>query len=94
MMWDGHWREMMAGWGYFPWGGLHMLFSLAAMALLVAFVISLFSRPQGAQNHNPPPPPDEREQRKGVGLAILEERYVRGEIDRDEFMLKKRDLMG
>jgi len=29
-----------------------------------------------------------------MGLAILEERYVRGEIDREEFMLKKHDLMG
>jgi uncharacterized membrane protein len=36
----------------------------------------------------------EGDQRTGMGLAILEERYVRGEIDREEFMLKKRDLMG
>ena len=94
MMWDGHWREMMAGWGYFPWGALHMLFSLAAMALLVAFVISLFSRPHGAERHNPPHGNGDQRKGMGMGLAILEERYVRGEIDREEFMLKKRDLIG
>ncbi len=93
MMWRGDWHEMMGGWGFFPWGGLHMLFSLAALALLVAFVVSLFShRPGGPHHHFPPPP--ESGQRAGMGLAILEERYVRGEIDREEFMLKKRDLLG
>ncbi len=87
MMWDGHWREMM-GWGFFPWGGLHMLFSLAALALFVAFIASLFSHPR----HHPPQ--SEEDRRGGMGLAILEERYVRGEIDRDEFIQKKRDLTG
>jgi len=91
MMWDAHWREMMGGMGFFPWGGLHMLFSLAALALLVAFIVSLFSHRPGGPHHHPPLP---GEQRTGMGLAILEERYVRGEIDREEFMLKKRDLMG
>ena len=92
MTWDGHWREMMGGWGFFPWGGLHMLFSLAALALLVAFIVSLFTQRHGGPHHRPPGP--QGEQRTGMGLAILEERHVRGEIDREEFMLKKRDLMG
>lgn len=92
MMWDAHWREMMGGWGFYPWGGLHMLFSLAALALLVAFIVSLFTHRHDGPH--PRPPGLEGDQRTGMGLAILEERYVRGEIDREEFMLKKRDLMG
>ena len=92
MMWDAHWREMMGGWGFYPWGGLHMLFSLAALALLVAFIVSLFSHRHGGPHHREMG--SEGDQRSGMGLAILEERYVRGEIDREEFMLKKRDLMG
>jgi putative membrane protein len=92
MMWDGHWREMMGGWGFYPWGGLHMLFSLAALALLVAFIVSLFSHRHGGPHHREMG--SEGDQRTGIGLAILEERYVRGEIDREEFMVKKRDLMG
>ena len=86
MMWDGHWREMM-GWGFFPWAPLHMLLSLIALALFVAFLVSLFS----PGRHHPQTQGDRRE---GMGLAILEERYVRGEIDREEFMQKKRDLIG
>ena len=92
MMWDAHWREMMGGWGFYPWGGLHMLFSLAALALLVAFIVSLFSHRHGGPHHREMG--SEGDQRTGIGLAILEERYVRGEIDREEFMVKKRDLMG
>ena len=92
MMWDAHWREMMGGWGFFPWGGLHMLFSLAALALLVAFIVSLFTHRHGGPHNREMG--SEGDQGTGMGLAILEERYVRGEIDREEFMLKKRDLMG
>ena len=31
---------------------------------------------------------------RSSGLAILEERYARGEIDRDEYLMKKQDLAG
>ena len=85
MMWDGHWREMM-GWGY--WGPLHMLLSLIALGLFVAFIVSLFSPPRSHYRQT------QGDRRDGMGLAILEERYVRGEIDREEFMQKKRDLIG
>jgi uncharacterized membrane protein len=71
---------------------LHKPVPILARALLVAFVVSLFSHRHGGPHHHPPGP--EGDQRTGMGLAILEERYVRGEIDREEFMLKKRDLMG
>ena len=90
MMWDGHWREMM-GWGFFPWGPVHMLFALAALALFVAFIVSLFGHHRGGSWRMTGAGDAEK---RGLGLSILEERYVRGEIDRDEFMQKKRDLMG
>jgi len=32
--------------------------------------------------------------RHSPGLAALEERYARGEIDRDEYLEKKRDIGG
>jgi putative membrane protein len=32
--------------------------------------------------------------RRLTGLNVLEERYARGEIDREEYLQKKRDLLG
>ncbi|MEJ2375167.1 MAG: SHOCT domain-containing protein [Pseudolabrys sp.] len=32
--------------------------------------------------------------RRPAGLEALEERYARGEIDRDEYLEKKRDMAG
>ena len=32
--------------------------------------------------------------RRSAGLQALEERYARGEIDRDEYLEKKRDISG
>jgi putative membrane protein len=90
MMWDGHWREMM-GWGLFPWGPLHMMFSLTALALLIAFIISLFGHPRGGSWRSNA---SNGAEKHSMGMAILEERYVRGEIDREEFVQKKRDLTG
>jgi putative membrane protein len=32
--------------------------------------------------------------RRSSGLDVLEERYARGEIHRDEYMEKKKDILG
>jgi putative membrane protein len=32
--------------------------------------------------------------RRSSGLDVLEERYARGEINRDEYLQKKQDLVG
>ena len=35
-----------------------------------------------------------RGQHRSLGLDLLEERYANGEIERDEYLQKKRDLGG
>ncbi|MGE3645028.1 MAG: SHOCT domain-containing protein [Beijerinckiaceae bacterium] len=82
---------MMGGYGgYGGWGmGLHSIFWLVILALIVwavvAFTRSNAGRTSGSLGHNLPGP-------RSNGLAILEERYAKGEIDREEYQQKKRDL--
>lgn len=73
------WGGMMDGW----WGVhvIWMLFWIALLVLVVAVIWRLFQgRPAGAGAPEESP------------LEILKRRYARGEIDRDEFEAKKRDL--
>ena len=83
---DGPWRmhEWM-GWG---WGGMWFgpLFMLAVFALLVAFVVLLVrwlggdrGLPSGATR---------------TAREVLDERYARGEIDRDEYLKRRQDISG
>jgi putative membrane protein len=78
-------------WGYmgndYSWGG--MAFGMVGMflfwvLLIAAAVIAIkYVRGTGASS--------ERQQEK-TALDILKERYARGEIEREEFEQKKRDL--
>ena len=62
------------------WGmGLGMILWLVILALIIAGVVWFVrSQPIG--------------QRRSMGLDILEERYARGEITRDEYLQMKRDI--
>ncbi|WP_255246167.1 SHOCT domain-containing protein [Halolamina sp. CBA1230] len=86
MMWgwhEGMWNDgHMAGWGVRSWG--MMLFGLLWMALLVALPVYLVywlatrSQSDGSTEDS--------------ALAVLEERYARGEIDDDEFERRRARL--
>ena len=67
------------GWMMFGGGLTMLLVWLVPIALVVALVVYLFRGPRAG----------------GIGttaLDILKERYARGEIGKDEFEQKKRDL--
>ncbi len=96
MMWwwdGGHW----AGWG---WLGMvvMILFWVAVIVGIVYLVRALARRPgagegQQAQSGGPgAQTPAQAAQGKSEPLRILEERYARGEIDREEFLRRKADL--
>ncbi len=55
--------------------------------VLVALLIPLFNRSRGMQTQPPTSPATDQS-----AMEILEDRYARGEIDREEFEKKKRDL--
>ncbi len=88
-------------WGYGPdWGMMHgwygggwagpfgMIIWLIFLVLAVAAVVWLVR----AIPHAGASPP--RSERRPAGLEVLDERYAKGEIQRDEYLQKKRDLGG
>jgi putative membrane protein len=67
---------------------LHGAFSLLLLILLVVAAVLVVR----ALWHRGGPTEERFPARRSEALQILEERYARGEIDRDEFMAKKKDL--
>jgi putative membrane protein len=73
------------GWGGMGWGML--LFWGLFIVLVVAVVRGLGNRGGNDAPTAPPPPAP-----GASALDILAQRYARGEIDREEFEQKRRDL--
>jgi putative membrane protein len=77
------WGDMGHFWG---WGmGLGMIGMVLFWTLVILGIIVLFRRMGGPSASAPPPK---------SALDILGERYARGEIGKQEFEEKKRDLSG
>nr|WP_233340737.1 SHOCT domain-containing protein [Haloprofundus sp. MHR1] len=86
MMWEWHegmWNDgHMAGWGAWGWG--IMLFGLLWMSLLIglpAYVIYWLAMRSRTNGHT-----------EDSGLAVLQERYARGEIGDEEFERRRARL--
>ena len=76
---------MIHGWGMsWGWGG--MLFQLLFW-LVIIFLIVWGVKQLAERSHN-----SNQLTRKDNALEILRERYAKGEIDKQEFESKKRDL--
>lgn len=89
MMWDG-------GWGMGAGVVIWIVIMLAVLALIVVGIVLLVRGLSGRGDYrrsSPPvmtPGPAGTEQ--ATPLQILEQRYARGEIDREEFLQRKADL--
>jgi putative membrane protein len=80
---------MMGGWGGYGWFGfLHMIVWLVILAAVVVGIVWL-ARGAIPRSDTPPGLP-----RRSSGLDVLEERYARGEINREEYLQKRRDILG
>lgn len=103
MMWGYGDGWSMMGWGWhWPFGGFLGL--LLLILVVFALVRLVFGRRHWENRHwehrrHGPPGPGGPEGWQGAprrtsGLAILDERYARGEINREEYLEKRRDLTG
>jgi len=87
------WRYGM-GYGFMGWMPfIGIFFWLFILFLIVAAVRSWGGHPMGPgmmgcgmMGHGM--------ERRSPGLDVLEERYARGEINRDEYLQKKQDILG
>jgi putative membrane protein len=71
------------GWRSMPF---HGVFALALLILIIVAIIALGRSLWDSSVHGT------RRVRRSLGLDVLEERYAIGEIERDEYLQKKRDL--
>jgi putative membrane protein len=78
---------MMGNWGEFGWWGMGLGFVFMILFwLLISLGIAALIRWLQAQSGSA------QGTRGKTPLEIVQERYARGEIDRDEYEQKKRDL--
>lgn len=73
------------GWGADHWiwaSAMHGIWLVLLLALITMAAIAIFRRPQERPREDPGESP----------VAILDARYARGEIGRDEYLVRKRDL--
>jgi putative membrane protein len=76
---------MMNGYGYGYGGPIHILVWIVVIVAVVALVVWLVRWVGPAHRALP---------HRSAGLEVLEERYARGEINRDEYLQKKKDIGG
>lgn len=100
MMWNGPfgYADGWANWGWL-WP-FHFLIPLLFLALIIMAVMALVRFAMGWGGH-PMGPGMTGHGMMGHGMAgrspgldALEERYARGEINRDEYLQKRKDILG
>jgi putative membrane protein len=99
---------MMWGWGN-GWGSAGAdVMGLIMLVVLVLIVVGIVLLIRGLTHHDHahyppghgpfPPGPNQGPPAPGPSeksaLQVLEERYARGEIDREEFLQRKQDILG
>ena len=80
-----HWG--MGGWGGYGFGLVHMVVWIVILVAIIAGIVWLVRSLAAPGGHHLPP-------RRSSGLDVLEERYAKGEINREEYLQKKRDITG
>ncbi|MDP1910132.1 MAG: SHOCT domain-containing protein [Hyphomicrobium sp.] len=77
---------MMGGYGY-GYGPVHMIVWAVVLIAIIVGVVWMVRSMTGPHAHHMPP-------KRSSGLDVLEERYARGEVTREEYLQKKKDILG
>lgn len=73
------------GWGGMGWGMLlGGVFWILLIVLIIAGVVRFARSPRDVSERG----------RRSSGLDVLDERYARGELEREEYLRRKRDILG
>src|SRR5690348_7782972 len=86
MAWGGRHFAHGHGWGWGAGGAFILLLALIGFIVVVLAVVRAFLGGRPRRHY--------RGTGMGAGLEIVETRYARGEIGRDEYLEKRRDLTG
>jgi len=78
---------MMSGWDGYGYGAFHMVFWVVVLIAVIVAIVWLVRTMAPAATRDSSAP-------RSAGLSLLDERYARGEINRDEYLQKKGDLLG
>ena len=81
-----------SGWGMMEWGN-HGFFPMGMIIWVVVVVVLIALVIWGARAFSSPSALDDG-RRRSSGLDVLEERYARGELSREEYLQKKADILG
>jgi putative membrane protein len=77
---------MMGGYGY-GYGPVHMIIWAVVLIAIIVGVVWMVRSMTGPHAHHMQP-------KHSAGLDVLEERYARGEVAREEYLQKKKDILG
>ena len=81
----GHGYGMM-GYGFGP-GPIGLIFMAVVLIAIIVGVVWLVRSLAAPHAHHMMP-------KRSAGLDVLEERYARGEVPREEYLEKKKDILG
>lgn len=89
---------MQWGWGGgYGWGIVSMVLSFVFIAAIIVGVVLVVRVLLQGSTHTAvppvtPPAPEVQAPPAAAAVRVLDERYARGEIDREEYLMRKQDL--